>query len=598
MNQRLRLDPESFEKILATAWVLQQLQRRVSSLGFGTQYDGSQLIDLVDAQHAVQTGALSLDAALCRIVGLALKLVPAHGAGVWLFAKDAFVYRAGAGMVSDEEGLRTAVLSKLEIGEPSDESGPDGDPAPCSPFKSLLVAPIYQGPRVAGAFAVVSENAHAFSARDITSARLLTGLLAHAVDKAASAQFEHIVSLERAVVLQVIESLVPTLAGLAHRKQRVLPSLAVPATSVETPTAAPSFAPSEPGNEMHAEALAALVEEVENFQDPGSPPQSDLPLLAQETANLVEEMLEADRIQEKLLTPETAPAQNSTIAAPAALPKPVERAEQAESEPIQETRNRDAIAIAQPAAEDACDSKFSKQDRNDVGVWSARPLPVSPDPQPLRLQNKLAYVVALTNQVHNAITKMIRLLSRTRMTPAMKRSSAATALLIALALVAVKPRAPRIRTEDPAVKLTQSLPGSETRVKAPLPEISHRRVTDSDTAAALGEMSPFEIPGLLRQARYGDEKAALLLGMAYEVGHGLPQDCTKAAYWVGEAANRENAAAAFNLGLRYRDGDGVPVRLEESDRWLRKAAAQNYPGAQLALGTLASNQRHTSLLGQ
>ena len=601
MNQRLRLDRESFEQILATAWVVQQLQRRVSSLGSGTHYDASQLIDLVDAQHAIQTGALSLDAALCRIVGLALKLVPAHGAGVWLFARDAFVYRAGVGTASDEEGLRSAVLSRLQVGEPSDESHPDSDMAQCSPFKSLLVAPIYQGPKVAGAFAVLSEKAHAFGARDVTSARLLTGLLAHAVDKAASAQFEHIVSVERAVVLHVIENLVPTLAGLAHRKQRVLPFLAVPAAAVETQTAPslPSFVPGETGNEMHTEALAALVEEVGNLQGLGSPPpRSELSLVAHETANLIDEVLEADLIQEKLLTLETAPAQNSTISTPSALAAPVVRTEQAESEPIQETRDVDVIAFAQPAAQDACDSELSKQDQNDVGISSVRPLPVSAYPQPLRPRNKLVHVAALTNRFHIAATKIHVLLHATRMTPAMKGSSAATVLLIALAFLAVKVGVPKVRTEGPAIKLTMSVPGSESRVKVPPPEISHKRVTDSATAAALREMSPFEIPGLLRQAHYGDESAALLLGMAYEVGHGLPQDCIKAAYWVGEAANGENAAAAFNLGLRYRDGDGVPVRLEESEKWLRKAAAQNYPGAQIALGTLTSNQSHISLQGQ
>ena len=78
---------------------------------------------------------------------------------------------------------------------------------------------------------------------------------------------------------------------------------------------------------MHAEALAALVEEVENFQGPGSPPRSELPLVAQETADLIEEMLEANLIQEKLLTLETAPAQHSIIPAPSALAAPVVRAE-------------------------------------------------------------------------------------------------------------------------------------------------------------------------------------------------------------------------------------------------------------------------------
>ena len=287
MDQNLRLDRESFEQILATAWVLQQLQRRVSSLASGENYDTSQLLDLVEAQHAMQTGALSPDAALCRIVGLALKLVPAHGAGVWLFAGDEFVYRAGTGTASDDDGLRTAVLSGLEVGEPSDESHPDGDMAQGTPFKSLLVAPIHQGPKVVGAFAVFSENARGFSARDVTTARLLTGLLAHAVDKASSAKFEHIVSLERAVVLHVIEDLVPTLAGLASRTQRVLLSPPVPAASVEAQTAAtlslPSFVPGEGGNGTYAETVAALVEEADDFQGPT--PRSELPGLPRKARN-------------------------------------------------------------------------------------------------------------------------------------------------------------------------------------------------------------------------------------------------------------------------------------------------------------------------
>ncbi len=611
MDRLLRLDRESFEQILATAWVLQQLQRRVSSLGSGANYDTSQLLDLVEAQHAMQTGALSPDAALCRIVGLALKLVPAHGAGVWLFAGDAFVYRAGAGTASDNDGLRAAVLSRLEAREPSDESHSDGDLAPGTPFKSLLVAPIHQGPKVVGAFAVLSENAHGFSARDVTTARLLTGLLAHAVDKASSARFEHIVSLERAVVLHIIEDLVPTLAGLASRTQRFLPFSAALAASVEAQTTAtlslPSFVPGDAGNGMHAETLAALVEEVEDFQGSDAPPRSELPGVAEESADLIEEILEADRMQEKLLTLASAPGQNLIIPASSVLAAPVVPSTQVESEPVHETGNDPVIGVLQPPTQEACDSGPSKQDRNDSSVSSVRLLPVSPYERPFRLRYRLVHIAALTNRFERAAVKIhgllsakrIRgLLSAKRMTPAMKRSSAATALLIALAFVAVKRSVPSIQTVDPVITSTTSVPGSKMELKIPMAGISHKRVTDSEIAAALREMSPFEIPGLRRQARYGDESAALLLGMAYEVGHGLPQDCVKAAYWVGEAANGGNAAAAFNLGLRYRDGDGVPASLEESGKWLRKAAAHNYPVAQIALGTLTANQSHISSLGQ
>ncbi len=108
---------------------------------------------------------------------------------------------------------------------------------------------------------------------------------------------------------------------------------------------------------------------------------------------------------------------------------------------------------------------------------------------------------------------------------------------------------------------------------------SHKRVTDSATSAALGDLSRFEIPGLLRQARYGDDSAAFLVGMAYETGRGVPQSCEKAARWVKEAATDGDAAAEYNLSLRYRDGDGLPADSGQSEKWLQKAAAQNYPQA-------------------
>ncbi len=108
---------------------------------------------------------------------------------------------------------------------------------------------------------------------------------------------------------------------------------------------------------------------------------------------------------------------------------------------------------------------------------------------------------------------------------------------------------------------------------------SHKRVTDNATSAALANLSRFEIPGLLRQARYGDDSAAFLVGMAYETGRGVPQSCEKAARWVKEAAIGGDAAAEYNLSLRYRDGDGLPADSGQSEKWLQKAATQNYPQA-------------------
>jgi TPR repeat protein len=108
---------------------------------------------------------------------------------------------------------------------------------------------------------------------------------------------------------------------------------------------------------------------------------------------------------------------------------------------------------------------------------------------------------------------------------------------------------------------------------------SHRRVTDPHISALVDALSPYEIRGLQRQAEYGDDAAALTIGMAYETGRSLPQNCKEAAEWVARAAHDGNAAAQYNLSLRYRTGDGVSVNAQEADKWLRKAANHKYAKA-------------------
>jgi TPR repeat protein len=111
------------------------------------------------------------------------------------------------------------------------------------------------------------------------------------------------------------------------------------------------------------------------------------------------------------------------------------------------------------------------------------------------------------------------------------------------------------------------------------------QVTDPAMSSALRNLSRYEIAGVQRQAEYGDDDAAFLLGMAYETGYLVPQNCEKAAQWVTQSANEGNTFAQYNLGLRYRLGDGVPINQDTGTSWLRKAAAQKYSPAELALGS-------------
>jgi hypothetical protein len=127
-----------------------------------------------------------------------------------------------------------------------------------------------------------------------------------------------------------------------------------------------------------------------------------------------------------------------------------------------------------------------------------------------------------------------------------------------------------------------------TQISQTLLQSSHLLVTDPAVGYMVRALSPFEIKTLQQQAEYGDQNAALVLGMAYEIGRGVPQSCTQAAHWVAMAAAEANAAAQYNLGLRYLYGDGIPPNPLEGKKWLEKAAARSYADAGLALQKLSA----------
>jgi Sel1 repeat len=114
-------------------------------------------------------------------------------------------------------------------------------------------------------------------------------------------------------------------------------------------------------------------------------------------------------------------------------------------------------------------------------------------------------------------------------------------------------------------------------------EPSHLRVTDAAASSVVGGLSRYEMQTVSRQARYGDDVAALTLGMAYEIGHHVPQSCTQAAHWVAVAAEEGNSAAQYNLALRYVAGDGIPTNLDQARKWFKEAAGHGYEKAGLML---------------
>jgi GAF domain/Sel1 repeat len=528
-NQRLSLDHPSFEKLLAAAWVLQCLHDQLHNPHTGkddrfaepvhppkrrelvspapqqvakpadppprrvmevdskpvavsvSPLADESLDELVEAQQAIETGILNLDAAMQRVVALSLRLTRAEGAAIWLFARDEFTYRAGAGTAFDNEKLRLAVLSSLAGAWPGNGKPAQSDPPgskqswvvdPSTGVASLLVAPIYLGREVAGALAAFTKRSDCFSAHTATTVRLLSGLLSHALRKAAEVEIKR----------------------------------------VESVTVTPKQV------EFHQNAPAQNVVEAPLIKPASSlsqKPRERTPLVLQESAYKLRKTF--NRFLNDVNHYRATFHVNLRL------------------------RALRAVAIATP-------------------VWLLAVIAA------LLLLDTWRY-----ESFHGA-----QVMSTPNPSTA-EASVISTPPRSAISATAASEDTKKIRNIEP-----QSPPPSASVV------VSHERVTDPSTSSIVQQLSRYEINGLRRRAKYGDDSAAFTLGMAYEIGRHVHQNCAEAARWVKTAAEEGNTAAQYNLGLRYRDGDGVAADRTESAKWLRTAAAHKNREAKLALQMLAS----------
>ena len=86
------------------------------------------------------------------------------------------------------------------------------------------------------------------------------------------------------------------------------------------------------------------------------------------------------------------------------------------------------------------------------------------------------------------------------------------------------------------------------------------------------------------KARAGDPDAQYQLGLAFDKGSGIEQDCHAAADWYMQAAHHAHPAAQNNLAVLYATGCGVARDDKESAMWYMRSAAGGFAVAQNNLG--------------
>jgi len=101
----------------------------------------------------------------------------------------------------------------------------------------------------------------------------------------------------------------------------------------------------------------------------------------------------------------------------------------------------------------------------------------------------------------------------------------------------------------------------------------------------------------LRQAQEGDVDASYFLGIMFQTGNGVRQDCSKALEWTARAAERGHVLAQSHLGVMYRDGCGDAVKTDfiSAYVWMALAAEQGLKVAGENLESL-KHEMHPYLL--
>ena len=73
-------------------------------------------------------------------------------------------------------------------------------------------------------------------------------------------------------------------------------------------------------------------------------------------------------------------------------------------------------------------------------------------------------------------------------------------------------------------------------------------------------------------AERGDPRAEYMMGLAFNLGRGVPRDNATAVEWYRRAAEHGVAAAQINLGTMYANGDSVPQDYAQAIKWWHKAS--------------------------
>jgi putative methionine-R-sulfoxide reductase with GAF domain/ribosomal protein L37E len=226
------LDAESFQRILAAAFVLQEHNDRQPpkepQAAKEPQADYTQtLSEIVETQKLIQTRQLDLPTATALIAQRLQKMTGASGVAVGIVEKDQLAYGTGIGSAASDVGSHPRVEASLAaycvrnertLRCPDTKQDSRLPAALCRQrgVGSLVAVPVFQEERVAGIIEVRFARANAFDDSDVRTAELMAALVAEAIARTSDLESKkETLAAERATILQTLERIKPQLERLA-----------------------------------------------------------------------------------------------------------------------------------------------------------------------------------------------------------------------------------------------------------------------------------------------------------------------------------------------------------------------------------------------
>jgi len=208
MSSHSRLDPESFQNLLADAYVVQE-----------SGIDTRSLSAVLELQGLMAESELDVDRAMPLMAERARNVAQATGVAIAILQGDQLVYRAGSGSSAAYVGRRvTAILSvsrhtksKAEILR-VENAQRDGriEAAICRQFgaESLLILPVYDNRNLVGVLEVIFSDAHSFQEQEVRTYRVMASLLGEVIGRAAQPQTQR-AATEAPAIQPVLASIAP-----------------------------------------------------------------------------------------------------------------------------------------------------------------------------------------------------------------------------------------------------------------------------------------------------------------------------------------------------------------------------------------------------